>query len=85
MGNLPLITLYLAVSSLFTGNPPQCTLILYIDTLVKDLHSVIRNPADREIKGVGGKVLIDCVGRWRPEERKKEGKHWLKFIMMPLT
>lgn len=71
MGNLPLITLYLAVSSLFTGNPPQRTLILYIDTLVKDLHSVIRNPADMGGNGGWGGVLIDCVGRWRPGEGKR--------------
>lgn len=64
------------------GNPTQCTLILYIDTLVRDLHSVIRNPRVRE-QGVGCVGVIDCVGNWELREGKQGvGKHKLKFIMM---
>lgn len=63
------------------GNPPQCTLILYIDSLVRDLHLVIQNPRGRE-QGVSGVGVIDCVGSQKPREGKGVGKHGLKFIVV---
>lgn len=67
---------------MFMGNPPQCTLILYIDTLVRDLHPLIQNPRAKE-QGVGCVGVIDCVGSWEPREGKQGvGKYCLTFIMM---